>query len=373
MLSALFILFLQPASALSFYNPWTQARVLNPGQSHWAIDTTYESARKKPNFPNTQVSSTWEQLLLNSKSAQESSTIESQRTAAGKSLDDTAAVTQYELYQETAEMNFAWSYGIYKKWMIGLDLPVLLTKQKVVAKTNGPQGVSIASTAEGQLNDLGIYGDRTQYSEQRVGDVSLLSQVQLLTLSQWTFAFQQRVGLPTSSQADERSLFMTRAGAGQPNFGGRLLASWQRSRTWQVNTSVGYLWQVADQVRVRLPHINGDVTGDIESGVVRDLGDIYDAQVEGIWRTGSFDWITSYRVIHKEADRYQGTFVEQARYRELGANSEWDRQLVSLGALYYVGNQQRAGVRDGYSVLVAGHWPLAEQAPLWSLDLRMMF
>lgn len=373
MLTVLFFLFFNQASALSFYNPWTQAKVLNPGQSHWAIDTTFESSEKKSNFPNTQVSSTWEQLLANSKNPQETARLEAQRAAAGKSLDDTAAVTQYELHQETISMNFAWSYGIYKKWMIGVDLPVLMTKQNIQAKTTGPAGIDVAAVAQQQLNDVGIYGDKTQYSDQRVGDVSLLSQVQLWSLSKWTVAFQQRVGLPTSSQADDRNLFMTRAGSGQPNFGGRLLATWQQSRTWQVNSSVGYLWQIADQVRVRLPNTNGDVTGEIESGVSRDLGDVYDAQLEGVWRTGIFDWITSYRVTHKEVDRYQGTFVEQARYHELGANSEWDRQLVSLGALYYIGNRQRAGVRDGYSVLVAGHWPIAEQSPLWSLDLRMMF
>ena len=373
MLTALFFIILESASAQSFYNPWTQAKVLNPGQSHWGIDTTYESARKKNGFPSTQVTSTWAQLLQKSKSAQQTAALEAKRAAAGQDLDDAAAVTKYELYQEITTMHFGWAYGIYKRWMIGIDLPVAITKQDIRAKSEGPAGAEATTTAQQQLTDLGIYGDRTQYSEQRVGDVSLLSQVQLLTLSRWTFAFQQQVGLPTSSQPDERNLFMTRAGNGQPNFGGRLMATWQQQRTWQLNTSVGYRWQVTDQVRVRLPDANGDVTGDIESGVSRNLGDVMDAQVEGIWRTGTFDWVTGYRILHKEADRYQGTFVEQARYDELGANTAWTRQLVSLGALYYIGNRQRAGVRDGYSVLVAGHWPIQEQSPLWSLDLRMMF
>lgn len=373
MLTALFLFFFNPASALSFYNPWTQAKVLNPGQSHWSVDTTFESSRQKSNYPNTQVSNTWGDLINNAKDSQEIASLNAQRTAAGKNIDDVAGVTQYELYQEITTMNFSWSYGIYRRWMIGVNAPVLMTRQSIEAKSSGPAGVDVESSSKQYLNEIGVNANRTEYNEQRMGDVSLLSQVQLATLSKWTFAFQQRIGLPTSSQPDERNLFMTRAGNGQPNFGGRLLGSWQISTSTQINTSIGYLWQVTDQVRIRLPNINGDVTGEIESGVSRDLGDIYDAQVEGVWRTGAFSWVSSYRVLHKEADRYQGSFVEQARYRELGANSAWDRQLVSLGALYYIGNQLRGGVRDAYSILVAGHWPLAEQSPLWSLDLRMMF
>ena len=372
MIFALFFILINSSEALSFHNPWTQAKVLNHGQSHWSFDTTYESSRKMNHVPSTQVTSTWNQLLNKSKNPQEFAALDSRRKAAGKSLDDTAAVTKYELYQETTTMNLGWAYGIYKKWMIGFEVPLRATRQKIQSASTGPPDAEVAATAEQQLNDVGIRGDRTNYSQQQVGDVALLSQIQLATLSKWTFAFQQRVGLPTSTQADERNLYMTTAGSGQPSWGGRLLNTWQPQRRWQINTSVGYLWQVADQVRVRLPDEDGNVSGDIETGVTRDLGDIYDAQVEGVWRMRSFDWVTGYRVLHKQADRYQGTFVNQARYDELGANSEWTRELVSVGALYYIGTQ-RAGVRDGYSVLVAGHMPLREQAPIWSLDLRMMF
>ena len=133
-----------------------------------------------------------------------------------------------------------------------------------------------------------------------------------------------------------------------------------------------HLWQMRDEVRIRLPDADGNVSGDIETGVSRDLGDVYDAQLEGVWRAGEVDWVAGYRVIQKQADRFQGAFVDQARYEELGVNSAWTRQLISLGGLYHIGTQ-RAGVRDGYSVLVAGHLPLREQGPLWSLDLRMMF
>ena len=361
------------ASALSFHNPWTQARVLNPGQSHWRVDTTYEASHRAENVPVTQVSSTWAQLLKNSKTSAEVSALDAKRQASGQSLNETAAVTKYELYQETTTIDIAWSYGIYKKWMIGFDIPLVASTQEVKSESSGPQGAEVSATAQQQLNDMGIRADRTQYSDQRIGDVALLSQVQLASLSNWTFAFQQKLGIPTSTQPDERNLFMRKAGNSQPSLGGRLLATWQHKRRWQFNSSVGYLWQTKDQVRVRLPDENGNVSGDIETGVDRDLGDMYDAQAEGVWRTGAVDIVTGYRVIHKQADRYQGTFVDQSRYDELAVNSEWTKHLVSVGALYHIGRTQRAGVQDGYSVLVAGHWPLRDQAPLWSLDLRMMF
>lgn len=366
------LVFSSSAVALTFHNPWTKAKVLNHGQSHWGIDTTYESSRKIESAPHTQVSNTWGQLLKNSKNAQASAQIESQRIAAGQSLTDKAAVTQYELYQETATMNIGWSYGIYKNWMIGFDIPLVATNHKIRSQTTGQETSEVQAAAAESLNEVGIRADRTEYSEQRLGDVALLSQVQLASYKNWIFAFQQRVGIPTAAPADERNLFMSRVGNGQPSLGGRLLASWQQSRRWQVNASTGYLWQVRDEVRIRLPDSDGNVSGDIETGVSRDLGDVYDAQLEGVWRTGGVDWVAGYRILHKQADRYQGSFVDQTRYEELGQNSAWTRQLISAGALYHIGTQ-RAGVRDGYSVLVAGHWPLQEQGPLWSLDLRMMF
>ena len=359
------------SSGLSFHNPWTHAKVLNAGQSYWSFDTTYESSRKVTDTPNTKVTNTWAQLLKNSKSAQATADLETQRTATGQSLNDQAATTEYELYQETMTMNIDWSYGIYKKWMIGFDVPLVATKQNIRAQSQGPQNADVTATAQQELKDVGVKADRTQYTEQRLGDVALLSQVQLATYYSWVFAFQQKLGVPTATQPDDRNLFMSRAGNSQPNLGGRLLAS-HYYRAWQLHASAGYLWQPKDQIRVRLPEANGDVSGDIETGVTRDLGDMYDAQVESVWRQGVFDWITGYRVTHKQADRYQGTFVDQSRYDELSSNSEWTRHLISVGALYRIGTQ-RAGVQDGYSVLVAGHWPLQQTSPLWSLDLRMMF
>src|SRR5690606_20458722 len=137
------------------------------------------------------------------------------------------------------------------------------------------------------------------------GDVTLLNQINVLTRYSASWALQPMLRFPTARNASLEDYFEQSTDDGQVDVGLTSLTDY-RLRNWILGARVGYVVQLPDSVRKRLPADPGGARDVIDNSVGRDLGDYGLISVDAEYKmTRRLDVSVEHSYLVKEKDRFE--------------------------------------------------------------------
>lgn len=192
------------------------------------------------------------------------------------------------------------------------------------------------------------------------GDITLLNQVGLVNRYNLAWSLQPMLRFPTARNASLEDYFEQSSDDGQIDLGLTSLTD-LRLRRWVLGARLGYVVQLPDSVRKRLPTASDGESEIIDNNVDRDLGDYglisLDAQYQ-LNRQFEFTFEHSYLV--KEKDRFQGDSLTSTPYKNLADHTEQQLHQSRFEVLYNFGvNGVRSGITREWKAALAYAYPWA--------------
>ena len=359
---------------------WRRAQLLAPGQQVWSFQSSYQNTsdhysadgRVEP-FGNSRARSvTWNQLLKADSVGQ--ADLQKYMNSNNVHANDVAATSAYQIQREEIGLGVNWAYGMTRNWMIGLQIPLTLrtthveqdvTMTPTLAQGAGSRGQrSILKMPSPALNQrvkqlaqdqLGASGyDRIPEQKQSwdFGDISLLSQVGLLQGYHWTWALQQMVRLPTAQNPSVSDFVQSSQDEGPVDLGVTSLLDYQMRR-WIFGLHAGYVAQLPDKARVRVPDEEVNSGSQVDPTVHRALGDYVWGALDTEYRvTRHLDFDVEYSFLSKAKDHYSAGSLN-ADYSALEQNTDQQLHQMRGGFFYRIGPEtSRSGVMNKWIVSV---------------------
>ena len=254
--------------------------------------------------------------------------------------EDVAATSSYEVDRQEVGFGFNWSYGLTQSWMVGVMIPLRFvttrTRQKLQVDGNITPAMRerLRQLADSELATDGFDQVPVQKQTWEIGDISLLSQVEIARMDDWTWSLQQQARFPTARSRSVAEYISFAEDQGSINLGVSSLLDYQ-FRGGVAGFRAGYVAQLADTVRMRGPFGHGS-TVDARAG--RDLGDWMWGAVDGEMRVGRRTGINlEHSFLTKARDRYAGDVFRAEAYERMGDQSDQQLHQTRLGLLYKIG------------------------------------
>lgn len=359
---------------------WRQARLLPPGQQVLAVQAafgTYDSrfdsrGRVQPLGRPFVQGVTWRRILDSEPSSAGRAEIRDYMRRSRVNDSDLAASAQFQVEREEVAFGIHWTYGLTRRWMIGVELPLVYRRTHVTSSmeltpvlaqtahkglranlVKGNLREKVRNVATNELNSLGYDGIPTQSQHWDWDDINLLSQVQLMDRLPWSWSLQQTLRLPTARSPSLADFIRTSSDDGQVDFGISSLIDFHWSH-WRLGHRLGAMFQLPDHLRVRLP--SSDSSGEIHSSRMRrDLGDWLWSSLSGNYQWSdrlSFD--LEYSFLIKEPDRYAAGDLVGAGLSALGEDGGQELHLTQFGLGYRFGElKRRDGVENKWMATIA--------------------
>lgn len=303
---------------------WRRAQIIEPGQQIWSAQTSHSrisdrfdsSGTREPLGAPFARKLTWGEILKNEPTAKGKAEIQSYMGERGLQEGDVAAISAYKVEREELSIGLNWAYGMMRSWMVGFQIPLRMVTTRVQnlvkvqpelggassaapsAKMNSPSRVR--ELVQGQLRASGFDDVPERSQDWEWGDISLMSQVAVLTSSNWRWSFQQLVRFPASRNPSISEYVRSSRDDGQLDLGLTSFLDYAYGR-WIFGWKVGYVMQTADRLKTRE---EGDGPA---LDLKRDLGDWLWAGVDADYklsRRWSGNLGQSYLL--KERDRFSG-------------------------------------------------------------------
>ncbi len=357
---------------------WRRAKLLAPSQTVWSFSSSYQNISQRlsqdgrvealGNQYNRTL--TWDQLLAAENSQQGATELRNYMRARGFKESDVAATSTYKIDRQEIGFGIHWAYGLTKRWQIGFEVPLYLRKTRVeqqvemtpeLSRGGGRAGAAQLAArpagqdlrarakeiAQSQLANSGY--DRVPDQNQSLdwGDVGLLSQFSLLESYRWMWSLQQQVKFPTAQNPSVSDYIQSSSDEGQVDVGVSSLLDYQK-RNLLMGARVGYVAQLPDTTRMRVPTDHGAGNPEIDPKVHRDLGDWIWGAVDAEYRvTGAFALSAEYSYLTKGRDRYSGEATDKSDYELMAKNTDQQIHQSRVGFTYKIGStSMRSGVAN---------------------------
>lgn len=390
---------------------WNQARVLSPGQNSWSFQTQYEDVNSRYGGGG-QVTNlgapyartwSWNEIINGEQEDAVRADLKSYMKENGLRPDQIAAMSDFEIDRRETTFGLSWAYGLTENWMIGLKLPLTYAETTIKSTTKYTSGLGqalahsaksgtaraslsdgemrgkVQSAIDSQLSSRG-YDSVPERSRQLVfRDISLLSQILLKRTQDWVFSLQQFVRFPTAQNLNVADYIQMSKDEGQMDLGLTALANFVLNR-WSFSGRVGYVDQLADSIKMRVPVDTGDgMRRIIERDVKRDLGDGWLGAIDAYYKSNRrLIFNAGYQMQFKSRDRYDGGLYSRTAYNRLEAGTDQQLYLTRIGVSYLMGKPwQRNGIEDKWITSLNIYTPLTgrnvSRTSSASLELRTYF
>jgi hypothetical protein len=385
---------------------WRRAKVIAPGQQVLSLQTSYqqisdrysEDGHVEPLGNQYSRSLAWNQLQKGDKAG--SADIQSYMNQSSVRASDIAATSSYQVTRQELGFDANWAYGLTRSWMIGMQLPLTLTRTQVDQQVqmtptlaNGagqPSGHSILALskrdlsgrvkqiAENQLSASGYDRIPTRRQSWDFGEISLLSQILLYESYNWAWALQQRVGVPTGQGADSANYIQNSPDESAVNLGLSSMLDFQR-RHWVYGFRLGYVAQMPDTVRMHMPSESDSTGAAIDPKVNRRLGDWAWAAIDTEYHVArQWDLNAEYSYLAKSKDHYSGGTFSADDYAQLSQNTDEQLHQTRVGVVYRIGSlSTRNGIASRWLAELDYTYPWigrnASDAAMTSLELSNYF
>lgn len=312
------------------------------------------------------------------------------------STGDVAATTDFEVQRDETMLDIAWAYGLTRTWMVGLEVPMSMVDTRLKINTvatpmlrGALTGASVNALSEAdvrnqvqaaidqQLTSEGYDHLKNRTQDFIVGDFSILSQVSLYQNADWTFSLQQLVRIPSAPANNVNDYVRYSRDDGQIDLGLTSLLDF-KWRRYLFGAKLGYLAQLPDVQRMRVPVYNQNSVQVVDRRVNRDLGDVITASFETFYNLDSrWSMNGAYIGLFKGEDKYSGE-SNTAAYNLLSQNSEQVLHLGRVGISYLLGRpKSRSELERKWMVNANYYHPVAglnvSSAPSGALELQAFF
>ncbi|MEO0336774.1 MAG: hypothetical protein AAF202_10280, partial [Pseudomonadota bacterium] len=169
-----------------------------------------------------------------------------------------------------------------------------------------------------------------------LGNVELLSQVQMWQASSWLLAFRNRFMIPAGTNKSAYQPIPLGPDDGRMGLGADLLLDWQPRRAFVLTGTVGYTALLRDEVEARVPNQNESRWfWEVDQNVTRDIGDHVLARLNASSNFWKSLWMTAgYEYFQKYSDYYEGRLFDRESYERLEQNTAFTREAGRLGLRY---------------------------------------
>ena len=266
--------------------------------------------------------------------------------------------TEFSMDTRETQSEITWSRGLTSWWMVGISVPYIQSTTKVKSqqrlspeyqklkqqmKVNNSDSSLDTFVEQGKTRPLELDLENNDYDPingtveyQGIGDVELLSQIKLLETNRLYGAFRQRLVVPSGKNEGPYTYFKSNSADGQMDVGLDALMDIQASNRWVLTALLGYTMQIEDTQAARVPDgSSSPMDWKIDDNVERDLGDIFIARINSVYKFFERYWMTAgVEVTQKSKDEYSGSQYEPWQYDLMESNTEEQRQLARLGFRY---------------------------------------
>lgn len=367
---------------------WRRARVINAGQQVWSFLTSYQTSssqfaadgRVEGLGTKHARAITWGQLINAEKTPEAQAEVREYMKNQRRNENDIAATSTYRLEREDIGFGVDWAYGLTKRWMIGFQVPVFFrtttvassiamtptlargagqNSQKSMLGLSAKQmDVHVKELAQKELSNSGYDSVPEQKQTWEWGDVSLLSQFYLSEGRNYRWAFQQMVRVPTSRNPSVTDFLQRPGDDGQLDLGLTSLVDY-RIKRWTLGLRTGYIAQLPDSAKMRVPDQGTLKKTPVDPKVHRDLGDWVWASVDSDYRVGRrLGLELEHSYLNKSKDKYKGESLNGTAYASLGENTNQELHQTRVGVLYDISAPtSRRGIENKWVAAVNYAYP----------------
>ena len=385
------------------------AKVLPKGVRNLSYKGVFASASEKYNGVGTITTLgnplnsdiSFQKVIDTKDSAWEKAAVLNIMNSLDKNLDDSFGYSTGDVkVAATAHVPvFAW--GITKKLTLAMAVPVLESSMKIdtgVVQKNeelhqqmiNALNSSGASSKVLEFNSklyapisekLNEYGYKAAANEQKdvLGDIKLVAKYNILDQEKLRLTSQADVTLPTGEDADVNEVVDVASGDEQTDLGLGLSVDYLLTPEITLSSTASYTWQLADVNPERIPEVSySKATPDLDMNTSRDLGNMANFQVAGMWSYKGFNLGAGYSYQSKEKDTYTGSLYSEQRYDWLEKDTDQEMQSLQLTAgldtIYLFKKKAFPAplkVMVSYTNVLSGKNVVKD--PLYALDFNLFF
>ncbi len=344
---------------------WNQARLLPPGEQKvtfkvQTLKTSTELSKGGVPVPAGRAYGYTTRFsdLIDRSGNKEGLEIRSLLKKQGISESTPVYTTEFSMETTEVQSEITWSRGLTPFWMVGISIPYIQSSTKVQSaqrldpeykrlkdklKAHNTEKPIDTFVEKGRLQSLELDLEENDYDQvsgtveyQGLGDVELLSQIQLLETHRLYVSFRQRLVVPSGKNEGPFTYFKSNSADGQIDVGADALLDIQAAQGWVLTALLGYTMQTADTQAARVPDENSSpMDWKVDNNVERDLGDIFIARLSSVYQLFEQYWMTAgLEVTQKTKDEYSGPEYEPWQYDLMEKNTEEQRQLARFGVRY---------------------------------------
>ncbi|NQZ00834.1 MAG: hypothetical protein HRT45_09220 [Bdellovibrionales bacterium] len=269
----------------------------------------------------------------------------------GVDLDQIISEAFLNIERDYSETQIRWAHSLTPHWMLGFSIPVVNATTRVSVETedlsNQLEGdvALLNRAARGKLTtqkfgelieDMGWDSLEDELTYTGLGNVELLSQVQVWQERSWLLAVRNRFMLPAAGNGRAYQPIPVGPESSSMSLGADALLDWQPMRSFLLTGVLGYTTSLRDEVEARVPNQNDSRWfWGVDPNVTRDLGDHILGRINSSARIWSSVWMTAgYEYFRKYSDYFEGTVFDRESYRRLEEGSAFTRETGRLGLRY---------------------------------------
>ncbi|MCB9061738.1 MAG: transporter [Halobacteriovoraceae bacterium] len=283
---------------------------------------------------------TYGDLISGQSDATKAATLENLIMDLGKSDDQILTETIGQVDIKASAYVPVIAYGLTSKVTLALAIPIIETSRNIIVGVNtiNPNEVSelknkieeksvvkaeefvekINSPIPSKLSEYG-YDELQNYKETNLGDIKLVSKINTFENKINAITLATSVTLPTGRELDINRVADVPTGDGQIDVGVGLHYDYFLTNSITLSSLSQLTWELSDIVERRIPkNSKSSLSDDIDSVVVRDIGDSVLQQIAVSYNKNGFNAGVGYSFQYKSRDEYQGDKYQQERYDLLG-------------------------------------------------------
>lgn len=259
--------------------------------------------------------------------------------------------------------------GVTDRYTLGLAIPILRFRANIRARVEGQNNIAQIKAAMPsqhqnyrgeqksfserlddayrQLEESANLGAKVEqlcaqkslrclgsFEQNAIGDVQLIHRYLIHQDPSWALMFRSHMNLPTGPEDDPDNL--VDLPIFHRSFFDNMLVSQYRLGQWRMHNSLGYVFQVPDQIRRRVPRSAADLLPDQDrtERLSRKIGDTFKYQFNAFYQWNEdFSVAAGLQKEWKASDRLRGQFLDRD-YSLLEQNTDAEFLRLEMGLIY---------------------------------------
>ena len=273
----------------------------------------------------------------------------------GKNLDDSFGYSTGEVNVSATARVPVFAYGLNEKMTLAIAIPVMESNMKV--KTGVVhENTELHRDMIQSLNDSGLpskvvelyeklsrpvaaklydygYDQLENKNNDEVGDIKVISKYNHYKSDNLQVTSTTDITLPTGRDQDINKIVDVASGDDQTDLGIGVAADYKVGEYLTLSSAVAHTVQLADKNPERIPEVSySKASPDVDSETERDLGNISQFQLAGVFNYKGLNLGAGYSFQYKEQDSYNGTKFSRERYSWLEQDTEQVMHALQLTA-----------------------------------------